>query len=225
MCLLVLYRRYRLLVLLIATSQATAPVSALTARSPPMLTLNPPTPMLTTDLPVVQTSSCPLSLYLAIASLTMLLFVALFYICRRYKNTMVASKSILYLELTSGTVCVYVPIITLPACPSAYHFQASASISNLLVQGLWSPQLTLTWPNARVTHIQTRENTQLPTNLPLSWYQAFRTHTLINRSFSAHVVIWHCNMAHYKLFCPDNCASCPQDWLCAQASASTTSET
>ena len=169
-----MYRRYSMLLLLVTASNGPTPATALALPTGPVIKLNPTYPSPITPSTTIS-PYCEKTLYLVLVSLVIIIFLSSLFWYGRYKcmPLLTPYNTTLYLEVTSGRSCVYITLAKLPLCPSAYHFQASTSITGINVTHWWTRKrrLCFAWPDAHVQNFHTRVTTHIPTEIPITFHQ------------------------------------------------------
>ena len=114
----------------------------------------------------------------------------------------------LLLEITTGNMCVMIPIHTLSLCPKNWHFQASTYFSDLYVTGILCPHLHVSWHDLRMTCAISKQSYFLASSVPVSIFMARRIRQILKQSFSAYLVLEHQGYAFHFVICPPNCVVC-----------------
>lgn len=115
------------------------------------------------------------------ANFVLLFFILLFivvYILKKFCKTQ--KRSTICLEISNGEKCVLLDIAQLSRCPSSYHINVPASISDFYIEGhCMSYKLTVSWPGFSIVDKQSEETTLVTSAIPVNMSIAKK---LINRS-------------------------------------------
>ena len=98
------------------------------------------------------------------------------------------------LELTNGTNCATVPLMTLPLCPSLLTITPPSTISNIILTPLLKFQLYADWTNFKITNKLTGETIDISNKIKISIMDRYRIHHVIQKPYMAYVMLQHCGL-------------------------------
>ena len=117
---------------------------------------------------------------------TILLLVLLFKLINRRK----APK--LILEITSLKTCMFIPVMTLPLCPSHAALDIPENVSNIRVCGsLLFPTLQIDWAGFTIDDELTDTKYQVPSEVTLTIWQSYTLRRMINQTFFINILTTH----------------------------------
>ncbi|XP_071088962.1 uncharacterized protein [Haliotis cracherodii] len=100
----------------------------------------------------------------------------------------------LVLELTSGSECVAIPVISLTLCPSYWDIQSPLTVENLHIAGYFFPTLSVNWPGFIVTNQLTKTSITIPNTIRISYFNARQLQKIFKQPFSAYLLLVHNNL-------------------------------
>lgn len=98
------------------------------------------------------------------------------------------------LELTSGSTCVMIPLLTLSLCPSLLEISPPSSISNVFLNEWPSRILKADWTNFKVTNKLQYSTIEIPTGIKLSWMNRYRVMKVMRQPYMAYILLKHGNI-------------------------------
>lgn len=113
--------------------------------------------------------------------LCLLCLLIILYILKKCYNR---NTSKLYVEICSGTNCVFLDIYNLPMCPTHYDVNVPSSISDLAIKkDCFSRTLIVSWPNFTIRNKLTEQIKEIPTEIPISFLQARKLQKILSKPF------------------------------------------
>lgn len=101
-----------------------------------------------------------------------------------------ASK--LCLEVTCGSKCVILDIITLPMCPMHYDINVPVSITNFDITGHWySPRLSVLWPGFSIKNVLTNQVIHIQSEIHVSILNAYKLKYIFAKPFFVYLYKFH----------------------------------
>ncbi len=174
-----------------------------TEGSPIFSYITPTNTPMQTDAPTCTTP--PLDYVLLSLSLLSIIVFCIICIWKRFRQK---NHTSLNIELSNGTQCTLIKVISLPLCPRYHHFQARKYISEVNVEGIFRPKLVINWEGLQITNQMTKTVLQPPSEIAINWVQAFLAYYIIKSNFCAFSVLKHHEQSFHFLICPLDCNSC-----------------
>lgn len=112
------------------------------------------------------------------------------------------------LELTTGTDCVIVDVMSLSLCPKMWHVQAEKSLQQIKVSGTLKGYLHITWNDLVFCNPSTKQEVKIPQCVPLNIVQAYKLRKILQQEYQAFLLFKHHEHAQYVTVCPSSCDGC-----------------
>lgn len=163
----------------------------------------PTTPLVTPQTPIYITQSDDMLQWIIISLLSVLLIIIVFkYLTHTVRRAMIA------LEISNGSDCVMVPLLSVPHCPKFYHCQSGDNYDNFEVEGWFRPIFTWNKGSLVITHLLDRSRPQLPDRVPVSILTGLRLRRMFRQTIYAYLMAEHANYAFQLNICPLSCREC-----------------
>lgn len=95
------------------------------------------------------------------------------------------------LELTSGTTCAIIPLLSFSLCPSLLEINPPTSISKMYVKD-WTSRILITdWTNFKVTNKLQYSTIEIPPCTKLSWMNCYRVKQVMKQPYMAYILLKH----------------------------------
>ena len=125
---------------------------------------------------------------LSFVCLVLLLLILLKLLKKTTKHTF------LVIELSNGSLCELIPVMSLSLCPSYWFISTPTHISDVRTQGYFKPFLHISWPNFTITNKLTNQSLVVPNYLPISFLGRKRVQTILNQPYSINILLFHYNI-------------------------------
>ncbi|KAK3104775.1 hypothetical protein FSP39_009897 [Pinctada imbricata] len=170
----------------------TKPISAFKLSPAPSFTYTFP-PELTTARSLsehIYTSFTTPYPYVALSVLTTILIIVLGSILwHKFKQS---HKTAVHIELTSGSECVVVRLLTLPLCPENWIINPPYDISSIFVTGFpLLSTLTIQCTQFQITNVLTKHVINTPTVIRITPLKALKIRKILAQPFTAYFLISH----------------------------------
>ena len=99
--------------------------------------------------------------------------------------------TVLQIELTNGTACISIPVVTLPLCPRHWMFRASEYISDLRVTGYVFPTLNVAWHGFSMTNNLTNHTLKPDPKVRLNFLTGLIIRRILRTDCSAFLYLSH----------------------------------
>ena len=111
-----------------------------------------------------------------------------------------------YLEITTGSQCALIKIMSLPSCPNFWHITAShPCIQDLeVIKQNW-PRLTINWGNLTFKNTLSAQIIRLPSRVALPLYQILLVPQLLQQPICSFIVVKHGSICIKPFICPITC--------------------
>lgn len=145
--------------------------------------------------------------YLLIVSIIItimcIIMVSIFKVIRRHHH-----HTTLCIELSTGSSCVLVEIMSLPMCPKYWHFQASEFIENVCIKGYVKPHVQINWESITITNTKTKQIIPMVKTVPVHPIKAFQVRKMLKEHCNVFLLFQHHNCIEYFKICPTSCNGC-----------------
>lgn len=97
------------------------------------------------------------------------------------------------MELTSGTDCILIPLLTLPLCPDNWNIQPPQDIQHINVRRtyiIWA-NLSLDAPDFIIENTHTNKRINIPTTILISPLKAHRLRNLLAQPYTVYFLLSH----------------------------------
>ena len=95
------------------------------------------------------------------------------------------------LELTSGTTCAIIPLLSLPLCPSLLEINPPSSITNIILTEWPHGKIIADWINFTVTNKLQYSTVEIPTTVKLSLINRYRVAKIMKQPYMAYILLQH----------------------------------
>jgi hypothetical protein len=112
---------------------------------------------------------------------------------KRYHN----HTTNLMMDLTNGCQSIMIKLAQLPVCASSLRIIYPTEISDIELKGCLVSTLKFPLLNLKVVNILNEQIIPIPATVRLLPHQARSVNTLMNKPFTAHLLIQHCGMYQY----------------------------
>lgn len=109
---------------------------------------------------------------------------------RKIKKT---NKTTIHMELTTGTECILIRLLTLPLCPDNWKIKPPQDIHNINICRsclLWA-DLSLDAPNFIIKNTHTKKRINIPTTIKITPLKALKLRKLLSQPYTAYFLISH----------------------------------
>ncbi len=120
----------------------------------------------------------------------LLLILMLCIVYQMYRKRYRHSSTVL-LEITTGSQCVFVPIVNLTKCITHYQIQAPSSVSNLQLFGSLRPQLYVDLQDMIICDISLNKDIPIQPAYQISLTTAWKLRKMLKQPFCAYIVVEH----------------------------------
>ena len=141
-----------------------------------------------------------------ISTLTILLCVCIFIVWFiKKKCYSVPDHNTLYLELSTGNICIDFPLKNMRLCPKHFHFRANQYIQNINITGTLFTKLHVDWNGLTVTNMMTGKTFQLQDSFAINPITAYYAKFIIKKNADAYLKFKHGGHGYYVSLCAVDC--------------------
>ena len=143
-----------------------------------------PLPAILTNAPNNQTlfvvdNATVFDLVVVLLLFVLLVILVLFWMYLRYVKT---NRLYLTVEIGNKDLSVRIRYLQLNSAVYMYHFQAAAAINDIKVTTFW-PKLSVIWPDLQITHVLQDCTVQMPEQVVLMPWTAYKLSRILNSKF------------------------------------------
>lgn len=186
--------KIRKLTTILAVTHIPSPTTAFPTPHPNLLSYYNNGPNTESPSPILQniyTSFTTPWPYVTLSVFTTLLIC--FYAHRLWNKFKQTHKTTLHMELTSGTDCILIPLLTLPLCPDNWNIQPPQDIQHINVRRtyiIWA-NLSLDAPDFIIENTHTNKRINIPTTILISPLKAHRLRNLLAQPYTVYFLLSH----------------------------------
>ncbi|XP_041351896.1 uncharacterized protein LOC121370610 [Gigantopelta aegis] len=127
-----------------------------------------------------------ISVMLGIISILMITLIIILIIKQRQSH-----QHCIMVEITSGPLCITIPIMPLTLCPSYWLIKPPNYINNLQILGYLFPTLGVNWPGFLITNKLTHKSFALPSQIRIFFFTARKLRNLFQQPVTAYILLLH----------------------------------
>ena len=119
-----------------------------------------------------------------------------------------SAQGTFFLQITSGSSTVCLPLFKIPTCPKFIHFQKSSKWTGVKVTGILKPRFTWNHGGLSVIHAINKTALGVPKQIPIGWLTKFKLQSILRAEFFMFIICVHNGHTYYIDMCDAHCGVC-----------------